>query len=95
MSEKTSFTINIDAKFGIAQENLGLEIFQVLDDIALGLFQTVSLVWTCTLEYLINVGVRLLIFRQISSHYALIPYPTFIDFIEKVHQVTLLFILLN
>ena len=49
----------------------------------------------CTLEYLINVGVRLLIFWQISSHYALIPYPTFIDFIKKVHQVPLFYILLN
>ena len=48
-----------------------------------------------TLEYLINVGVRLLIFWQISSHYALIPYPTFIDFIKKVHPVSLFYILLN
>ena len=50
---------------------------------------------TSTLEYLINVGVRLLIFWQISSHYALIPYPTFIDFIKKVHQVPLFYILFN
>ena len=48
-----------------------------------------------TLEYLINVGVCLLNFWQISSHYALIPYPTFIDFIKKVHQVPLFYILLN
>ena len=48
-----------------------------------------------TLEYLINVGVRLLIFWQISSHYVLIPYPTFIDFIKKVHPVSLFYILLN
>ena len=33
-----------------------------------------------TLEYLINVGVRLLIFWQFSTHYALIPYPTFINY---------------
>ena len=48
-----------------------------------------------TLEYLINVGVRLLIFWQISSHYALIPYPTFIDFIKKVHPVSLFYILFS
>ena len=38
-----------------------------------------------TLEYLIIVGVRLLIFWQFSSHYALIPYPTFINFAPNGH----------
>ena len=40
-----------------------------------------------TLEYLIIVGVRLLIFWQFSSHYALIPYPTFINFAPNVHPI--------
>ena len=43
----------------------------------------------CTLEYLIIVGVRLLIFWQFSSHYALIPYPTFINFGRNVHPIWL------
>ena len=42
-----------------------------------------------TLDYLIIVGVRLLIFRQFSSHYALIPYPTFINFGRNVHPIWL------
>ena len=48
-----------------------------------------------TLEYLINVGVRLLNFWQISSHYAVVPYPTFINFRGKVHPVQLFSIFLN
>ena len=42
-----------------------------------------------TLVYLIDVGVRLLNSRQISSHYALIPYPTFIDFEGNRHPIHL------
>ena len=42
-----------------------------------------------TLDYLIIVGVRLLIFQQFSSHYALIPYPTFINFGRNVHPIWL------
>ena len=34
----------------------------------------------CTLHYLINVGVRLLIFKQNSTQHVLIPYHTFINF---------------
>ena len=48
-------------------------------------------IWAYTLQYLINVGVRLLNFQQISSHYALIPYPTFINFKDKFHLLPLFF----
>ena len=40
-----------------------------------------------TLDNLIIVGVRLLIFWQFSSHYPLIPYPTFINFAPNVHPI--------
>ena len=46
-----------------------------------------SFTFLTTLEYLIIVGVRLLIFWQFSSHYALIPYPTFINFAPNVHPI--------
>ena len=42
-----------------------------------------------TLEYLIDVGVRLLNFWQSSSQYVLIPYPTFINFTDNVHPIRL------
>ena len=42
----------------------------------------------CTLHYLINVGVRLLIFEQNSTQHVLIPYHTFINF-GKLFQSSL------
>ena len=43
-----------------------------------------------TLVYLIDVGVRLLNSWQNSSHYPLIPYPTFINFEGNGHPIQLL-----
>ena len=51
------------------------------------LFHTLRLLGS--LEYLINVGVRLLIFWQFSSYYVLIPYPTFINSGRNVYPIRL------
>ena len=42
-----------------------------------------------TLEYLISVGVRLLIFMIFSTQYALIPYHTFINFMINFQPIRL------
>ena len=48
----------------------------------------IFLPYIATLEYLINVGVRLLIFELNSTQLVLIPYHTFTSF-GKIFQLTL------
>ena len=43
------------------------------------LIGTLKICWLCTLDYLISVGVCLLIFPRFSTQHALIPYHTFIN----------------